>query len=119
VNTKPVLILQLMKFQRDDCRPSFHNMRALHRTIDSLPQGPTWSCEIMRVQGDRSGHDGAVHVEHLELWKRDPVDCIRELIGNLTFKKNIKYAPYRVYESSDGDNRCWDEMATGDWWWDL
>ena len=116
---KSSLSLALLKVQRSPCRPSFHNVRSLLQLIDDLPKGPVWSCEIMTVQGDEIGDDGKAHVEHLELWKRNPVDCIKELIGNPTFKENIKYKPYRVYEDSEGKNRCWDEMATGNWWWDL
>ncbi|KAF8871625.1 hypothetical protein BD779DRAFT_1613911 [Infundibulicybe gibba] len=34
------------------------------------------------------------------------------------FKDSISYVPERVYTSSDGDDRIYDEMWTGDWWWD-
>lgn len=73
----------------------------------------------MQVQGDELGDDGQPRVENLELWKRDPIDCIKELMGNPAFKENMKYEPYRVYSTENGENRCWDEMATGDWWWNM
>lgn len=52
----------------------------------------------MTVQGDELGDNGRPRVENLELWRRDP---------------------YRVYETQTGDNQCWDEMATGEWWWNM
>jgi len=55
----------------------------------------------------------------VELWHRNPVECVQELIGNPDFKQYMKYAPYRLYENDDGTNQCWDEMATGSWWWDI
>ncbi|KAM6494747.1 hypothetical protein JOM56_009370 [Amanita muscaria] len=112
-------LLELKLIQKNITKPVFHNMRSLLQIIDSLPHGPEWTCEIMTVAGDEVGDDGRPCVEGLELWKRDPVNCIRDLIGNPTFKENMTYAPYRVYETQDGENRCWDEMATGDWWWNM
>ena len=112
-------MLTFEQLQKSMAQPSFHNMQSLLQLIDALPRAATWSCEVMEVQGDELGDDGEPHVERLELWKRDPIDCIQELIGNPAFKSNMKYAPYRVYETQDGENRCWDEMATGEWWWDM
>ncbi|KAG1897043.1 uncharacterized protein F5891DRAFT_1130084 [Suillus fuscotomentosus] len=41
----------------------------------------------------------------LELWRRDPVECIHELIGNPAFK--------------DGKVHIYNEMWTCDLWWDM
>jgi hypothetical protein len=60
--------------------------------------------------------------EEVEFWKRDPVECIKELISNPLFKEWIKYAPYRVFnaqENGEGKNRGYDEAATADDWWNL
>ncbi|KIL58543.1 hypothetical protein M378DRAFT_86367 [Amanita muscaria Koide BX008] len=100
-------------------KPSFHNMRSLLKNIDRLPQGPEWSCEMFEVVGNELGDNGQPKIEKLELWKRDPVKCVKELIGNPMFKSYMTYAPYRAYENEDGSNRCWDEMATANWWWDM
>lgn len=55
--------------------------------------------------------------EVVELWRRDPVDCIRELIGNPAFRDSMRYAPERLYKDKNGKNQVFDEMWTGDWWW--
>jgi hypothetical protein len=56
--------------------------------------------------------------EEVELWRRDPVECIRELMGNPTFKSLMAYAPERVYDDIQGKVRIFDQTWTGDWWWD-
>jgi hypothetical protein len=71
------------------------------------------------VVGDILDEDGAPQAETLELWRRNPVECIRVLIGNPEFKQHMKYAPYRLYTNDDGTDQCWDEMATDSWWWDV
>ncbi|KDQ54674.1 hypothetical protein JAAARDRAFT_135540 [Jaapia argillacea MUCL 33604] len=58
-------------------------------------------------------------VETVELWKRDPVECVRELIGNPAFKEMISYVPERVFADKEGETRVYDEMWTGDWWWEV
>ena len=37
---------------------------------------------MIDVEGDVVGKDGAMKQEMLELWQRDPVECVEELIGN-------------------------------------
>ena len=97
----------------------FHNTRSLLQKIDALPSGPEWTCEILEVVGDIVDESGAPKTEMVELWHRNPVKCVQELISNPEFKEYMKYTPYHLYESDNGMNQCWDEMATGSWWWDI
>lgn len=55
--------------------------------------------------------------EELELWRRNPVECVKELIGNPTFDGKMTYAPEKVYMEMVGDERILDKMWTGNWWW--
>lgn len=98
---------------------SFRNAYSLLKKIDSLPTGPPWTCNILEVTGDKEGDGGRRQTEVLELWARDPLDCIRELISNPIFKEHMAYAPEHAYNDVDGleESRVWDEMWTGDWWW--
>jgi len=57
--------------------------------------------------------------EDLELWIRDPVECIKELIGNPAFRDVMKYAPEKHYEDREGQHKRIDEMWTAEWWWEL
>ena len=88
------------------------------KKVDALPIGPDWKCNIIEVTGDRLDDDGNPMSEQLELWHRDPVECIRALIGNPAFKDFISYLPERVYTDDEGKVRVYDEMWTGNWWWD-
>ena len=58
-------------------------------------------------------------VEDLELWFRDPVDCVSELLANPAFINYISYAPERVYSDNEGKERIYDEAWTANWWWDM
>ncbi|OBZ74731.1 hypothetical protein A0H81_05568 [Grifola frondosa] len=95
---------------------SFHNKRAFFQKIDALPRGPSWTCEPFEVTGDLTDDKGQTRVEEVELWKRDPVECVRELMGNPVFKDLVRYAPERLYSDSEGRERIYDEMWTADWW---
>lgn len=55
--------------------------------------------------------------EEVELWRRNPIECVEELIGNPAFKDLLAYSPERVFEDKRGSNRVYDEMHSADWWW--
>ena len=75
-------------------------------------------CEIFEITRDRLDENGDPIVEEVELWRRNPVECVHELIGNPAFKDGMKYAPEQHYEDDELKNRVYSEMATGDWWWE-
>jgi hypothetical protein len=108
---------------QERAQPSFHNNRSLLKKIDALPDVPEWSCEIFEITGDRvDGRDASgttMLTEEVELWKRDPVECIKELIGNPAFRKHMQFAPERVFEDMDCKNQKFDNMWRSEWWWDL
>lgn len=76
-----------------------------------------WHCDEVEVKGTLLGEDGKEMTETLELWRRDPVECIRELIGNPAFRDTMRFAPERLYADEEGNVRVFEEMWTGDWWW--
>ena len=43
----------------------------------------------MMVHGNKVGQDGKMMTEDLELWKFDPGECVKELIGNLAFQNLV------------------------------
>lgn len=89
------------------------------KKIDELPFGPAFSLQTFEVEGDLLGADGKPMKETIELWARDPVECVEELLSHSAFKEHAVYAPRRVYTCSDRINRVYDEMWTGDWWWEM
>jgi hypothetical protein len=88
------------------------------KKIDELPIGPEWKCQIIDVKGDRHDEDGNPMQEQLELWHRDPIECVEGLIGNPAYQKFISYVPEHVYVDCEGKVRVFDELWTADWWWD-
>jgi Plavaka transposase len=69
--------------------------------------------------GNQLTDDGEpVPPERLELWRRDPVECMKELMGNPIFKDSLEYTPQKHFTDKEGNNRVFDEMWNGDWWWD-
>ena len=73
----------------------------------------------MEVIGDILGDDGKPLVEELEIYRRDPVECIKELLGNPAFKKKMKFAPQQVYQDEAGNVWAFGETWSGEWWWNL
>lgn len=100
---------------------SFHNSYSLLKKIDTLPVGPSWTCNMMEVTGDKEGDSGERRKETLEFWTRDPLDCVHELISNPVFRQHLAYAPEHTYNHTNGleESRIWDEMWMGNWWWDM
>ncbi|CDO75468.1 hypothetical protein BN946_scf184935.g4 [Trametes cinnabarina] len=99
---------------RNRTQPSFKNKDAFFKKIDALPVGPEWICDVITVKGDQMGPNGQPLTEELELWRRDPVECVRELLGNPAFKNYMAYAPVRMKR---GGVRFYGEMNTAEWWW--
>ncbi|KAG6809061.1 hypothetical protein H0H92_001751 [Tricholoma furcatifolium] len=96
---------------------SFHNTYSFLKKLDALPTGPEWICDIIEVSGNQMGNNREKMKESLELWRRNPVDCIRQLIGNPAFNGHIAYQPEKVYGDREGQERIFDEAWTADWWW--
>lgn len=80
---------------KDKAGPSFGNKASFLKKIDALPKAAKWTCNIVQVTGDRLDEDSNPMTEGLELWLRDPVECIKELLQNPGFRDSLKYAPER------------------------
>lgn len=76
-------------------------------------------CKEYVQQGDLKDGDGNPLLEKLEVWYRDPVECIKELMGNPMFAHHLAFAPERIFRDPNGKERHIDEMWTADWWWNL
>ncbi|KAJ7779093.1 hypothetical protein B0H16DRAFT_1878677 [Mycena metata] len=106
---------------REGMKLSFHNNRAFLQRIDMLPDGPQWRCYPFTLVGDEVDLEGKKKEQTVEMWCRDPVECVKELVGNTAFAKQA-YEPCRIFKRfADGkySNREYNEMWTGDWWWEI
>ncbi|KAG8715977.1 hypothetical protein FRC09_016138, partial [Ceratobasidium sp. 395] len=88
------------------------NFEKLKKEIDSLPHGPDWHRETIRVKGDEDTY------MVLDLWKRDIVELVRWLIRNRRFIKHMRFAPERNWTSDceTTRKRVHGEMWSSDWW---
>jgi hypothetical protein len=89
------------------------------KKVDALRTGPKWDFRKISIKGDLVDEDGTQLIDDFELWLRNPVDCITELISNPAFDGSMAYVPERVYTSSRKKCRIFDEMWMADWWWDV
>ncbi|GBE88897.1 hypothetical protein SCP_1403050 [Sparassis crispa] len=107
-----------LEITRARSRLSFKNKYAFFQKIDMLPRGPKWECELFEAVGDELDNENKPYTEVLELWRRNPVECIQELIGNPTFQELLHYTPEQLYADEEYQNRIYGNMWTGDWWWE-
>ncbi|KAG1852292.1 hypothetical protein DFJ58DRAFT_906413 [Suillus subalutaceus] len=68
----------------------------------SFPAGTEWQLKRINVEGNKLTNDGHCETEDLELWLRDPVDCICELMANPEFDRMVSYA-----------------ARESNWWWEM
>lgn len=89
------------------------------RKIDGLPTGPKWERLEISIEGEALGGNGVMVTETVELWRRNPVDCIKELLSNPAFKDKISYKPRKVFTNESRTERVYGEMWEGEWWWKM
>ena len=53
---------------------------------------------------------------HGTIYCRDILECIKFLLGHLSFSEDLDFAPVQLFDSAD--NRIYSEMNSGDWWWE-
>lgn len=69
--------------------------------------------------GRSSWHRSKVELggETREYFYQDPITCIRHLLLQPAYKKNMVYAP--TIEYNGAGERMYGEMHTADWWWEM
>lgn len=108
----------------DRAKPSYTGKKDFFERVDDLPGGVRWQCQKMDVEGDlpdleKDPCGATMRSEQLEVWWRDPVECVRELIGNPTFRDAMKFAPEKLYADMLGKEEVIHEMWTAGWWWEM
>ncbi|KAF7333569.1 hypothetical protein MSAN_02415900 [Mycena sanguinolenta] len=104
--------------------PSYTRKADFYDKIDSLPGGVKWQCKVIDITGDiadltKDPSGKTMASERVELWWRDPVECVAELIGNPAFKDVMRYAPERLFTEKEGGVEVINEMWTASWWWEI
>ncbi|KAJ6611866.1 hypothetical protein B0H10DRAFT_2283854 [Mycena sp. CBHHK59/15] len=108
----------------DRAKPSFGGKKKFFEKVDSLPGGAKWHCKLLDTKGDlpdlEKDPTGATMCrEQSELWWRDPVECVKELIGNPVFRDVMRYVPEKLYANKEETIEVVNEMWTASWWWEI
>lgn len=88
----------------------------LYNRLNKLPGGAKWRKESITLQGNRVNRFGQKLKEELELWYRDPVEVLQDLLAQPEFEKLLVYEPRETYLDPTLTERVYHEMWTGDWW---
>jgi hypothetical protein len=100
---------------REKTQPSYKDKRTFLQKIDALEKGPTWTCKTITINSTVQDENRALMSEEVEMWFRDPVECVCELMGNPTFRDAMRYAPEKVFTDAEKDNQIYNEMWTAEW----
>ncbi len=71
------------------------------------------------VTDEKDSTGKKMKTEHLEMWYHDPLEIVRELIGNPAFKDVMAYVPIQLFTDVNGKDQIFNEMWTGEWWWKI
>ena len=86
---------------KNGAKPSFSNSCKLYQLVDELPRGSEWIRETFEVKGDKRTPDGKDFMkEELEIWMRNPVELVKELMSNPSFQDVLVYAPEKRFMDS-------------------
>jgi hypothetical protein len=87
--------------------------------MDSLPEGPDFKVESLVLKGDLLDNNKKPLEEEVEFWYRDPIECVKEILGNPALRPHIKYAPEKMHQDLNRTVRVYEGIHTADWWWEL
>ncbi len=90
-----------------------HMNKTIYQIPYGIPEGDKWLIREISVQSQIRGGKS----EKLLLRYRPIKQCLEFLIGHRPFAPDLVWAPVRKSYGVNGP-RVYDEMYTGDWWWD-
>lgn len=98
--------------------PPFGSAKHLYDVIDSTPlAGTKWSKLSINYSGNQSSPDRLPWMDQsFDVWYRDPLTCIHDILGNPDFKESFDYVPYRELRV-DNNERQYQDFMSGDWAW--
>lgn len=98
-----------MKIQRLSL--SFRKAKDLRARAEMLPQGPQWNCKPWTT--------GDATKQPVNLFYRNPIDCISSLFGNPLFADHMQYSPFRVFTTAEKLYRSYGEWMSGNVAWEM
>lgn len=102
-------------------RAPFCSHSDMHDTIDATTLGEVpWNHFTLNYTGplpegiSRENAPGWMTEDH-EIWFRDPVTLLENLLANPKFKDKFNYMPYQEYATHKSHQFC--DLMSGDWSW--
>jgi hypothetical protein len=83
------------------------------KLIDSLPDGlgpRSWKSQSLLIVED--GKEAKY-----PFYYRNPLDCVRLLLGHLLFKQDLVWAPVRQFSDAQHFESLYSDLHSGDYWW--
>ncbi|KAG8708171.1 hypothetical protein FRC09_001400 [Ceratobasidium sp. 395] len=108
-----------LRIIRQNITLSFTSYHTLYNRMKKLPGGPEWKKETIRMQGNRFNKKGKRLTEKLEVWFRDPIEVLEELLAHPAFANELVFEPRETYLDNERTERVYHEMWTGEWWMEL
>lgn len=104
---------ELMQLSTD---PLYSNHKDPHQTIDKIPYGDVqWESGTITYEGPPAeGPRPSWMEKEYDIWYRNPLEVVKNLIKNPDFADEFDYAPYHEYV--DGEHR-FQHFMSGDWAW--
>ncbi len=95
---------------------SFTSYDELMGKIHDIPYGipdDIWNITEVQVEQETIGLPPSTY----QIRYRNIQSVLEFLMGHGPFEHHLSYAPVRQFCGNGSDNRIYDEMHTGDWWW--
>lgn len=88
------------------------NNRELLKAVDKLPHGPDWTVQAIKI-------NGANGEEVVEMWMRNSLSILRQILGNKRLGQFIEYKVIKKWTSPDRTERIRDEFTSADFMWEV
>ncbi|KAF5342782.1 hypothetical protein D9758_017123 [Tetrapyrgos nigripes] len=117
IDTLLQLISELMAPERSDNVP-FHNHREMYGLIDAIRQGEIqWESFTVKFNGDLPEDQSPLPAwkqQEYQVWFRDPLAIMEQMLANLSFKTEMDVSPKRLFKNG---KRLYRDLMTGNWAW--
>jgi hypothetical protein len=90
---------------------SFRTAKELRGRAELLPRGPIWKCKPWPVTHPTKSP--------VQLFYRDPIECIISLLNSPLSANDIEFTPYRVFRTAEKLVRVYSEWMSGNVAWDM
>ncbi|KAF5314796.1 hypothetical protein D9758_018852 [Tetrapyrgos nigripes] len=117
IDTLATLISELVGPDNSESVP-FNNHKELYGLIDAIRQGDiAWESFTVKFNGDLPDDMGSVPAwkqQEFQVWFRDPLAIMEQMLANPTFANQFDSSPKRLFKNG---KRLYHDLMTGNWAW--